>query len=204
VATPEGGADESTGPLRFKWFNQMLGMFPVGRLIDLGAGHGMFAQAAADAGWTATALDARGDRYPDDDQRIDWQVGDVRDVDLSSFDVIACLGLFYHLTIDDQLDLLARAAGTPIILDTHVANDRPVPMKRSLSEPVTLHGYVGRLYTEPDQSTNSPASWGNDQSFWPRTRDLYKMLDAAGYDVLTATPWYLPSRTFFLCLPQAD
>lgn len=204
MATPQGGADESTGPLRFKWFHQMLGSFPTGRLIDLGSGHGMFALAAADAGWTVTALDARGDRYPEGDTRVEWVVGDVRDVDLGGFDVIACLGLWYHLTLDDQLDLLKRSQGTPIILDTHVANDRPVPMKRSLSEPVTQQGYTGRLYREPDQSTNSPASWGNDHSFWPRTRDLYKMLDAHGYDVLTATPWYLPSRTFFLCLPQRD
>jgi hypothetical protein len=28
------------------------------------------------------------------------------------------------------------------------------------------------------------------------------MLEEHGYNVLTATPWYLPSRTFFLCLPH--
>ena len=39
------------------------------------------------------------------DPRIDWQIGDVRDVDLAQYDVIACLGLFYHLTIEDQRDL---------------------------------------------------------------------------------------------------
>lgn len=199
--TTRGGATEHTGDDRFRWFHQLLQTFPTGRLIDLGSGHGLFAQAAADRGWRVTALDARGDRYPDDD-RIEWRVGDVREVDLGDFDVIACLGLFYHLTLDDQLDLLVRASGTPIILDTHVANDRPTPM--ALSEPVTLRGYAGRLYEEPDQSTHSPASWGNDQSFWPRPRALYRMLAAHGYDVLTATPWYLPSRTFFLCLPRQD
>lgn len=202
MPTPQGGADENTGAHRYQWFDQMLGMFPPGRLIDLGAGHGAFSRRATDRGWQATALDARGDRYPDDDPRVDWQVGDVRDVDFSGYDLVVNLGLFYHLTLDDQLDLLGRTRGIPMILDTHVANDRPVPMKRSLSKPVTLQGYTGRLYTEPDQTTNSPASWGNDQSFWPRTRDLYAMLGAFGYDVLTATPWYLPSRTFFLCLPR--
>ena len=65
-----------------------------------------------------------------------------------------------------------------------------------------LHGYVGRLYTEPDQATNSPASWGNDTVVLAAHPRLYRMLDAHGYDVLTATPWYLPSRTFFLCLPR--
>lgn len=201
MATKNGGIDENTGPLRYKWFTRMLRTFQPGRLIDLGAGHGGFAELAAREGWEVTALDARGDRYPDPRRPgVDWQIGDVRDADLSSYDVIACLGLFYHLTIDDQLQLLERASGTPIILDTHVANDKPVPMR--LSEPVTQRGYGGRLYTEPDQATNSPASWGNLQSFWPSTRALYRMLDAHGYDVLTAAPWYLPSRTFFLCLPR--
>ncbi len=43
-----GGATERTGDDRFRWFHQMLGTFPTGRLIDLGSGHGLFAQAAAD------------------------------------------------------------------------------------------------------------------------------------------------------------
>lgn len=202
MVTDKGGPDETTGLHRFAWFDQMLGTFPTGRLIDLGSGHGMFARRAADQGWTVTALDARGDRYPED-PRIDWQVGDVRDVDLQGFDVVLCLGLFYHLTVDDQIDLLARCSGTPLILDTHVANDKPCPMEKKLSKPVNQRGYVGRLYREPDQATHSPASWGNDHSFWPRPRALYRMLGEAGYDVLTATPWYLPTRTFFLCLPSA-
>ena len=189
------------GPDRNKWFQQMLAMFPPGRLIDLGSGHGTFARDAADKGWTVTALDARGDRFPTDEPRVDWQVGDVRTADLSGYDLILCLGLFYHLTLDDQLGLLARAKGRPIILDTHVANDRKGGTPFRLSEPVTLQGYTGRNYLEPDQATHSHASWGNELSFWPRTRDLYKMLADHGYDVLTATPWYEPSRTFFLCLP---
>jgi hypothetical protein len=189
------------GPDRNKWFQQMLGMFPPGRAIDLGSGHGTFARDAADRGWTVTALDARGDRFPTDEPRVDWQVGDVRTADLSGYDLVICLGLFYHLTLDDQLDLLTRAKGRPIILDTHVANDRKGGNVFRLSEPVTLRGYTGRHYLEPDQSTHSHASWGNELSFWPRTRDLYKMLADNGYDVLTATPWYEPSRTFFLCLP---
>ena len=69
----------------------------------------MFSIAAADAGWRVTALDARGDRFPEDG-RVDWQVGDVRSADLGGYDVVACLGLFYHLTVDDQLDLLNAAA----------------------------------------------------------------------------------------------
>ncbi|HET6168402.1 MAG TPA: class I SAM-dependent methyltransferase [Marmoricola sp.] len=200
MATAQGGIDKRTPDLRAKWFKQMLGLFPPGRLIDLGAGHGAFSVMAADAGWEVTALDARGDRFQDDD-RITWVTGDVRDVDLAGFDVIACLGLFYHLTIDDQLDLLDRCAGVPLILDTHVANGRPSPF--ALSDEVTLRGYRGQLFQELD-ATHSTASWGNEQSFWPRPRAMYRMLDERGYDVLAAVPWYLPTRTFWLCTPRAQ
>ena len=198
MATRDGGVDATTGPLRVTWFRRLLGTFTPGTLIDLGAGHGTFAIEAADAGWQVTALDARGDRYPED-PRVTWKVGDVREADVGSYDVIACLGLFYHLTVRDQLDLLDRCQGTPMILDTHVANDRPSPFQ--LSEPVMQEGYRGRLFRETDQSL-STASWGNEESFWPRPRALYRMLDEHGYDVLTAHPWYLPTRTFFLCLPR--
>jgi hypothetical protein len=198
MVTARGGADESTGEIRMHWFRRLLGMFATGSLIDLGAGHGKFSVAAAESGWRVTALDARGDRFPSD-TRVDWRVGDVRDAELRDCDVIACLGLFYHLTIDDQLSLLARTRGTPLVLDTHVANDRRSPF--TLSEPVTLRGFRGRLFDEADL-TRSTASWGNAQSFWPRPKALYGMLDQHGYDVLTANPWYLPTRTFFLCLPR--
>lgn len=197
MATPQGGIDDKTPELRFRWFHQMLAMFPTGRLVDLGAGHGKFSVAAADAGWKVTAVDARGDRFPTDD-RVEWVVGDVRTAPVEGYDVIACLGLFYHLTIDDQLDLLSRCAGVPLILDTHVANDRKSPF--SLSEEVELRGYRGKLFKEELEA--STASWNNEESFWPRPREMYRMLDDHGYNVMAAVPWYLPTRTFWLCLPR--
>ncbi|WP_205474589.1 bifunctional 2-polyprenyl-6-hydroxyphenol methylase/3-demethylubiquinol 3-O-methyltransferase UbiG [Nocardioides sp. SYSU D00038] len=201
MPTPNGGVDEHTHALRFKWFRRMLGHVEPGRMIDLGAGHGKFAIDAADRGWKVTAHDARGDRFPVDD-RITWEVGDVRDVDLGGYDLIACLGLFYHLTLDDQLSLLDRASGTPLILDTHVANGARSPMDHKLSEVVTVQGYAGVHYREPDQAKHSTASWGNEHSFWPRPQALFRMLEERGYDVLVARPFYLPTRTFFLCLPE--
>ena len=197
MATKQGGADDKSNELRKMWFKQMLAMYPPGRMIDLGAGHGLFSTMAADAGWQVTAVDARGDRYPSDD-RVDWRVEDIRKTSLDGYDLVACLGLFYHLTIDDQLDLLKRCQGLPIILDTHVANDRRSPF--TLSDEVILHGYRGKLFREElDAST---ASWENEESFWPRPRSMYRMLDDHGYNVMAAVPWYIPTRTFWLCVPR--
>jgi hypothetical protein len=171
--------------------------------VDLGAGHGAFSVRAADAGWEVTAVDARTTRFPDD-PRIRWVHQDVRHTELQGYDLIANLGLFYHLTLDDQLALLDRAIGTPMILDTHVATD--APHRYNLSEPVRQRGYDGRLYSEPRAGDDSPgaarAAWGNASSFWATPTALHQMLDDRGWDVYTLTPFYLSTRTFFLCYPR--
>ena len=151
---------------------------------------------AADPGWQVTALDARGDRYPEDG-RVNWQVGDVG-VPTSW---VRRRGVPRALLPPDRRRP-ARPAGAlqrPPADPRHARRQREVE-PFTLSEAVTLRGYRGRLYLEGDLA-RSTASWGNDESFWPRTRALYRMLGENGYEVLTAAPWYLPTRTFFLCLP---
>ncbi len=191
-------ADAAHEP-RFRLFDTLLARFVPGRLIDLGTGHGKFAIRAAEAGWEVTATDARTERFPDH-PRITWRCEDVRETDVSGYDLISNLGLFYHLTIDDQLSLLDRSRGTPMILDTHVgiASEQGF----SLSEMTTQRGYRGRLYSEERAQHLPTASFGNELSFWPAPKALQRMLTERGWDVFTATPYYLPSRTFFLCLPR--
>lgn len=179
-------------------FRQLLGLFPTGSIVDLGTGHGGFAVTAADLGWTVTGVDARTVRWPDDD-RVTWVQQDVREHDLTPYDVVLCLGLFYHLTLDDQLSLLRRANSKPLIIDTHVANDT---VERRLSEQVTMPGgYVGRMYTEGRMPT---ASVKNRESFRPTLESFYRMLTDTGFStILTAEPWVIPDRTFFLALPAS-
>lgn len=182
---------------RHQAFRQLLALFSPGHLVDLGTGHGRFACAAADLGWEVTAVDARIDRFPDD-PRPRWVEADVRTVDLAGYDLVACLGLFYHLDLDDQLDLLARAAGRPMILDTHLDHGTH---EHELSEQRTpREGYTGRFYREPYALTSAV---GNRASFWPTLPTFHRMLHEAGFvTVLTLEPWYLGDRTFFLALPQ--
>lgn len=169
-----------------------------GRLVDLGAGHGGFSRRAARAGWDVTAVDARDERFPQDDT-ITWIRQDVREADLSGYDLILCLGLWYHLTVDDQLNLLKRMSGTPIILDTHLATDQPT---HELSDPVEERGYSGRYYAEKGWQRRATASWNNTESFWPTPESFYRMLAEHGYPaVFAGTPWVTTDRTFFLCLP---
>ncbi|CAN5764939.1 hypothetical protein BH24ACT15_BH24ACT15_27100 [soil metagenome] len=188
---------KSVGAHRKNAFDQLLGLFPVGACVDLGAGHGAFSRQAAEKGWQVTAVDARSERMPDD-PRITWTQADIRDVDMAPFDVVACLGLFDHLTLDDQLDLIRRCAGKPMIIDTHIDTGGST---HSLSDRREVGGYEGRMYNEPGKTTSS---WKNPQSFWPTLPSFHRMLDDNGFGtVLTLEPWYLPDRTFFLALPDA-
>ncbi|MDQ3782617.1 MAG: class I SAM-dependent methyltransferase [Actinomycetota bacterium] len=186
---------------RLELFDALLGLFPPGRLIDLGAGHGSFSVRATERGWKATAVDARTKRFQDD-PRVDWVNLDVREAHVSGYDLILCLGLLYHLTLEDQLHLLNRASGTPLIIDTHVANGTNTKNAHRLSDLMTIRGYEGQLFREGD-ATSPTASWGNEESFWPTPEAFYRMLGESRYrSVLAATPWYQPDRTFFLCIPS--
>lgn len=170
---------------------KLLDLFQPGHLIDLACGTGMFAQMAARWGWQVTALDVRRRPWPDD-PHVTWLEQDVRDADLAGFDLILCLGIFYHLELPDQVKLLGKCAGTPLILDTHV----------SLAGGETVDGCTGHYYSEGGENTSHLSSWGNPRSFWPTQESLLRMLGEHGYTVLALEPWYHgEDRTFFLCLP---
>lgn len=175
--------------VRLEIFRELLATMRPGHLLDLATGHGKFALLARDLGWEVTAVDARTDRMPGE-PGIRWVRADVREFDIGEdYDCIAVLGLLYHLELPDQLDLLRRCAGTPTILDTHVA----------LRAEVTVDGYQGRLFDE--DLREATAAVGNPTSFWPTAGSLVRMLHECGHtSVYRRTPAYLPDRTFWLCL----
>jgi hypothetical protein len=173
--------------VRLEIFKHLIDPLTPGSLVDLGTGHGAFAVLAHDAGWNVTAVDARPDRWPET-VGIQWIQKDVREFDPSGFDVVCMLGLLYHLEVEDQVLLLQRAAGTTLIIDTHVA-EFPV---------VDVAGYQGQYFIE---LTDKPtASWNNERSFWPTEASFLRMLKDAGYsNVMKLDPPYYPFRTFYYC-----
>ena len=174
--------------IRLEVFRSILEPMKPGRLLDLATGHGMFAGIAHELGWEVTAVDARTERMPMT-AGIEWLQSDLRDYEIGDFDVITMLGMFYHLELKDQLEMLKNCAGTMTILDTHIA----------LRAEITEDGYEGRFYTEvPDTPTSS---WGNPTSFWPTEESLIRMLHDSGYRFifkLTPPPMTL-DRTWYLC-----
>jgi hypothetical protein len=194
---PANGGDPD---VRVGVFRDLLALFPAARLLDLGCGTGLFSVAAQEMGWQATAVDARDERMLKT-PGIDWVKHDVRTYDVSGFDLIALIGLLYHLEFADQMDLLRRCSGTVTVLDTHHSN-----------RPTTIQGgYSGHIFNElpadkADELAATPtAAWGNLTAFWATQPELTRMLHDAGYRrVLALVPPNLPDRTFYLCLPRRE
>ncbi|WP_262692820.1 class I SAM-dependent methyltransferase [Kordiimonas aestuarii] len=200
--------DEELGILRIKIFVHLMRTFfpsPM-HLADLGAGHCSFSRWASRLGHEVTAFDARTVRKPDDTElgTIRFVHADVRDVDLAPFNLILVLGLFYHLTLQDQISLLkkCRAAG-PVILDTQVHVPSAFPGNSTL-EPwqaalLQEQGYEGVLYPEKD---NPMASVGNATSFIHTPESLERLVAESGYAHMTfVKPMYqthLGARSFYL------
>lgn len=191
---------DPAGAVRIGQFIAVLERFPTGHLVDLGSGHGTFARVAADLGWRVTAVDARADRFPDD-PRVTWVTRDVRSFDgYEGVDVVACLGLWYHLTLADQRALVARCAPRPLVIDTHVGLPDPAAhvVHRDRLGPVRERdGYRGRLYHETGRTARATASWGNEYSFWPTPDTLERQLREGGYDLVDVmAPAPAPDRCF--------
>lgn len=193
-------SDDDRDRRRIALFDQLLALVPAGRCVDLGAGHGKFSARAATAGWDVVAVDARTERFPEL-AGVRFVHEDVRSFDLSGFDLVICLGLFYHLTLDDQIDLLDRCTGTPLLLDTHVASGS-YEHSEAISEPAHLDGYDGVWYLE-GPAEDPMASWGNERSFWHAPDSLTRLLHDHGYPVvLSADPMVAADRRFLLALPD--
>ncbi len=191
---PEGGGSFDQ---RVDVFRRLLALFPAGHLVDLACGTGIFSIAAHEMGWDVTAVDARTERMPMT-PGIAWVQQDVREVDVTGYDVIALLGLLYHLELPDQIALLQRCSATVTILDTH-HSVRPTHVEG---------GYAGHTFRElppdrEDQLAATPtAAWGNLTSFWATQPDLVRLLQDCGFEtVLALVPPNLPDRTFYVCLP---
>ena len=197
-----GACDRFSDPVgasRIATYIDLLKRIPPGRMIDLGAGHGIFSRLAADLGWDVVALDARDERFPDD-PRVEWVVGDVATVDLEGFDLVVCLGLWYHMTYEAQVRLAQRSVPRMLIVDTHVAFDRPDRTNiATLGELTKLDEDTGRFYFEGDIQHVATASKGNDWSFWPTEESLFALLTRSGYDsVESYYPMVTRDRRFYI------
>ncbi len=175
---------------RIRIFSEIIETLPRLPMADLGAGHCKFGQVAHDFGFPVTAIDARCERIP---TWIKWPFiqQDVREADLSPYGIVSILGLLYHLTLPDQIDLLKRCAGKIVIVDTHTA--RP----GQATKPVD--GYEGADWTEEPGPLSSV---GNDVSFWHTEASLRKLFADCGFNATRINQEHAVNRYFWKLAPQ--
>lgn len=149
-----------------------------GRLLDLGSGHGNWAERAHKRGWEVTAVDARTERWSGK-PGIKWIQSDVREFQIlpNEYDLIFCLGLLYHLELPDQMALLTKCNHTETIVETFVGEPRESVGKYKGH----LHQEFPEDMPEEERAKHLLSAWKNTYSFWPTEESLAAMLLDCGF-----------------------
>jgi SAM-dependent methyltransferase len=172
------------------------------RVLDLGAGEGMFSAELAAHGADVLAIEARAPSVAKIELARDALglpnlrvvQGDVRELSRErhgEFDVVLCLGILYHLDADGVFLLTRRMAEVCrrfALVDTHFGlRDRTEVRDDGRS-------YSGVTYREHDPGSSSAAreaelraSIDNPESFWPTRPSLYNLLADVGFSSVHET-----------------
>jgi hypothetical protein len=194
-------------------FESILAPLAPGKLLDLGAGKGNFSMSAASYGWEDTAVDVRTVRWPEIDpqtapemaallESITFVQSDIREFTIgrNEYDLICILGLLHHLEVPDQVALIRKCTGTPLLIDTRIAS----------AEVDAVGDYRGMLIKEHGETREerdevATASWGNETSFRHTEESLTRLLRDCGYPIVfQARPPHRREYTFYFALPRAQ
>jgi SAM-dependent methyltransferase len=180
---------------RLRTFRSILDLLPPrteGRsLVDLGAGPCLFAKLAAKEAFRVTAVDVRppwnidGSPLPLESLAgIDFVQADACRFDVSGFDVVSIVGLLYHLTLSEQIDLLSRCGSRTVIIDTEVFDDAAMSesARERISPAAEAMGYDGIDWQETGHVWSSK---GNHSSFWHTVPSLLRMFENTGAQNVT-------------------
>lgn len=192
-------------------FESILAPLAPGRLLDLGAGKGNFSLSAASLGWQVTAVDVRTVRWPEVDaasqlemasllESITFVQSDIRDFSIGrdDYDLICILGLLHHLEVPDQIALIRKCSGTPLLIDTRIASAEIDAVGEYRGMLIKEHGE-----TREERDEVATASWGNETSFRHTEESLTLLLRECGYPIVfQARPPHRREYTFYMALPR--
>lgn len=181
-------------------FRTLLAPFRAGRLLDINSEKRNFPITSAHLGWQVTALNTRTpvDETDDDPpeiaallESISWQNVDLGTFPISrdDFEMIVIHDLNHRHTLDQQLALLRRCAGTPVIVDARIASGRVVDTGR----------YQGQYATE----NAAPQADASETPFMHTEDSLVRLLRDSGFPlVLISRPPHRQNMAFYVALPK--
>lgn len=185
-------------------FRTLLAPFRAGRLLDINAEKRNFPLTGAHLGWQVTALNTRTSEGDADDDSpgvesllasISWQNGDVPAFPISrdEFDLIVIHDLNQRHTLDQQLALVRRCAGTPLIVDARIASGRVIDTVR----------YQGKYLPDDTGESADAEADPRDVPFMHTEDSLVRLLRDCGFPlVMISRPPHRPDMAFYLALPK--
>jgi len=191
------------------------------RILDLACLEGMYALELAERGANVVAIEGReanlekarfAARVLALEERIDFQLGDVRDLSREhhgDFDAVLCLGILYHLDAPDVFPFVERMAEVcrrVLVVDTNVSL---APQEEERHDGAV---YRGEALFEHEQSSSHEerlqALWSsldNPKAWIPTKPSLLSLLAHAGFTTVSecwvpAEPEKTPGRITLIAL----
>jgi len=185
-------------------FRTLLAPFRAGRLLDINSEKRNFPITSAHLGWQVTALNTRTPIDDSDDdppevatllESISWQTADVPTYPISrdDFDMIVIHDLNHRHTLDEQLALVRRCAGTPLLVDARIASGQVVDTGR----------YQGKPGPDAIDASTEPKPDLATAPFMHTEDSLVRLLRDCGFPlVLISRPPHRQDMAFYLALPK--
>lgn len=185
-------------------FRTLLAPFRAGRLLDINSEKRNFPMTSAHLGWQVTALNTRAPEDDSDDdapevaallESISWQFADVPTYPISrdDFDMIVIHDLNHRHTLDEQLALVRRCAGTPLLIDARIASGAVADTGR----------YQGKLVPDANDASTGPETDFATAPFMHTEDSLVRLLRDCGFPlVLISRPPHRQDMAFYLALPK--
>ncbi len=177
-----------------------------GRLIDVGCGHGNHSIIAKEMGLEVTGYDVRDERMPKT-EGINWQVGNITDVDLTGYDSILASGILYHLTFEENINFFNKVKESNVeslIINTHFAKfESGIPynkdFKTNMSEIIKTEGYYWSRFDEgktfKEQNGNS---FNNRYVCWFELNSLFRLIKDCGFEIEILKPLLFEDRIWLI------
>jgi len=153
-------------------------------IIDIACGHGKYSIVSQESGFSTLGVDARTERVPlteFENLGIGFRQTNLEDIEEINHDICLLFGIFYHLDLAQQLDLLGKINSKVTLIHTLIYNENSKEAFNLQNETV-----IGNLnfavYKEGNKrDTRVKASMNNYFSIWHTEESLKNMFLNAGF-----------------------
>ncbi len=153
-------------------------------IIDIAAGHGKYSIISKEMGFNTLAIDARKDRVPVSKFKqagIAFKLSNLEDLETIDYDICLLFGIFYHLDLGQQLNLLNKIKSKVTLIHTLIYNDNSKEAF-TLENETVLGNLQFAVYKEGGgRESRNMASMNNYFSIWHTEESLKNMFLNCGF-----------------------